>query len=324
MKTSEQLLSLVEQALNGIDYPNVPQGLYEPISYTLQGGGKRIRPVLALMCYNAFCEDVEKVLPAALGIEIYHNHTLLHDDLMDHAEVRRSRPTVHVKWDANTAILSGDTMLIMACHFMQQTDAVRKGEMMDLFIRTMDEICQGQQYDMNFENRSDVTETEYIEMIRLKTSVLLGCAAKMGALCANVSASDAQALYDFAMNVGLAFQLRDDYLDVYGDPAVFGKAIGGDIRCGKKTFLLIRALSKMDAEGQAKLLKTLHDTDLDPEVKVSTVRATYDQLSIQQECREAIDAFYNKARVHLEQTSLNAEAKDYLWQFAQTLLNRQK
>lgn len=324
MKTSEQLLSLVEQALNGIEYPNVPQGLYEPISYTLQGGGKRIRPVLALMCYNAFCEDVEKVLPAALGIEIYHNHTLLHDDLMDHAEVRRSRPTVHVKWDANTAILSGDTMLIMACHFMQQTDAVRKGEMMDLFIRTMDEICQGQQYDMNFENRSDVTETEYIEMIRLKTSVLLGCAAKMGALCANASASDAQALYDFAMNVGLAFQLRDDYLDVYGDPAVFGKAIGGDIRCGKKTFLLIRALSKMDAEGQAELLKTLHDTDLDPEVKVSTVRATYDRLSIQQECREAIDAFYNKARVHLEQTSLNAEAKDYLWQFAQTLLNRQK
>ncbi|MBQ2365909.1 MAG: polyprenyl synthetase family protein [Bacteroidaceae bacterium] len=324
MKTSEQLLSLVEQALNGIDYPNVPQGLYEPISYTLQGGGKRIRPVLALMCYNAFCEDVEKVLPAALGIEIYHNHTLLHDDLMDHAEVRRSRPTVHVKWDANTAILSGDTMLIMACHFMQQTDAVRKGEMMDLFIRTMDDICQGQQYDMNFENRSDVTETEYIEMIRLKTSVLLGCAAKMGALCANASASDAQALYDFAMNVGLAFQLRDDYLDVYGDPAVFGKAIGGDIRCGKKTFLLIRALSKMNAEGQAELLKTLHDTDLDPEVKVSTVRATYDRLSIQQECREAIDAFYNKARVHLEQTSLNAEAKDYLWQFAQTLLNRQK
>ncbi len=324
MKTSEQLLSLVEQALNGIEYPNVPQGLYEPISYTLQGGGKRIRPVLALMCYNAFCEDVEKVLPAALGIEIYHNHTLLHDDLMDHAEVRRSRPTVHVKWDANTAILSGDTMLIMACHFMQQTDAVRKGEMMDLFIRTMDEICQGQQYDMNFENRSDVTETEYIEMIRLKTSVLLGCAAKMGALCANASASDSQALYDFAMNVGLAFQLRDDYLDVYGDPAVFGKAIGGDIRCGKKTFLLIRALSKMDAEGQAELLKTLHDTDLDPEVKVSTVRATYDQLSIQQECREAIDAFYNNARVHLEQTSLNAEAKDYLWQFAQTLLNRQK
>ena len=324
MKTSEQLLSLVEQALNGIEYPNVPQGLYEPISYTLQGGGKRIRPVLALMCYNAFCEDVEKVLPAALGIEIYHNHTLLHDDLMDHAEVRRSRPTVHVKWDANTAILSGDTMLIMACRFMQQTDAVRKGEMMDLFIRTMDEICQGQQYDMNFENRSDVTETEYIEMIRLKTSVLLGCAAKMGALCANASASDAQALYDFAMNVGLAFQLRDDYLDVYGDPAVFGKAIGGDIRCGKKTFLLIRALSKMDAEGQAELLKTLHDTDLDPEVKVSTVRTTYDRLSIQQECRKAIDAFYNKARVYLEQTSLNAEAKDYLWQFAQTLLNRQK
>ena len=324
MKTSEQLLSLVEQALNGIEYHNVPQGLYEPISYTLQGGGKRIRPVLALMCYNAFCEDVEKVLPAALGIEIYHNHTLLHDDLMDHAEVRRSRPTVHVKWDANTAILSGDTMLIMACRFMQQTDAVRKSEMMDLFIRTMDEICQGQQYDMNFENRADVTETEYIEMIRLKTSVLLGCAAKMGALCANASASDAQALYDFAMNVGLAFQLRDDYLDVYGDPEVFGKAIGGDIRCGKKTFLLIRALSKMDTEGQAELLKTLHDTDLDPEVKVSTVRATYDRLSIQQECREAIDAFYNKARVHLEQTSLNAEARDYLWQFAQTLLNRQK
>jgi geranylgeranyl diphosphate synthase type II len=324
MKTPEQLLSIVEKTLGEIAYPVVPPGLYEPISYTLQGGGKRIRPVLALMCYNAFCQDVEKVLPAALAIEIYHNHTLLHDDLMDHAEVRRSRPTVHVKWDANTAILSGDTMLIMACRFMQQTDAVRKSEMMDLFIRTMDEICQGQQYDMNFENRADVTETEYIEMIRLKTSVLLGCAAKMGALCANASETDAQALYDFAMNVGLAFQLRDDYLDVYGDPEVFGKAIGGDIRCGKKTFLLIRALGKMNEEGRARMLQTLHNANLDPDEKVNAIRAIYDELSIDKECQEAIEAFYNKAKENLEQTSLSAEAKDYLWSFAQTLLNRQK
>lgn len=324
MKSPEQLLSLVETTLQNLSYPAVPQGLYEPISYTLQGGGKRIRPVLALMCYHVFREDVTQALPAALAIEIYHNHTLLHDDLMDNAEVRRSRPTVHIKWDANTAILSGDTMLIMACRFMQQTDAVRKSEMTDLFIRTMDEICQGQQYDMNFESRNDVTEQEYIEMIRLKTSVLLGCSAKMGALCADASETDAQALYDFAVNVGLAFQLRDDYLDVYGDPAVFGKAIGGDIRCGKKTFLLIRALSKMDAKGKAQLLHTLHNPDLDPQEKVNNVRTVYDQLQIDNDCQQTIENFYNKAKKHLEQTSLGAETKDYLWQFAQTLLNREK
>ena len=238
------MLDTINKALAAVDYPTQPVGLYEPISYVLDMGGKRLRPTLLLMAYSLYKNDFETAMPAAIGIETYHNHTLLHDDLMDNADMRRGRATVHKKWNDNTAILSGDTMLIMAFRHFMNCQNERTPEVLELFARTAQEICEGQQYDVNFETRTDVTEAEYIEMIRLKTSVLLACAAKAGALLAGAPNEDAEMLYRFAEKVGLAFQLQDDYLDVYGDPAVFGKKIGGDILCGKKTFLLINALER--------------------------------------------------------------------------------
>ena len=220
------LLQTIEEALRSVPYPARPEGLYEPIEYVLSMGGKRLRPTLLLLACGLYDEHPEKALPAAVGIETYHNHTLLHDDLMDRADMRRGQPTVHKKWNDNTAVLSGDTMLILAFRHVLRCNSPRLPEVLDLFARSAQEICEGQQYDVNFESRTDVTEAEYIEMIRLKTSVLLGCAVKMGALLGGAPAADADALYRFAEKVGLAFQLQDDYLDVYGDPAVFGKKIG--------------------------------------------------------------------------------------------------
>ena len=250
---------MIEQALRQVPYPTQPVGLYEPIAYVLDGGGTRIRPMLTLMGYSLYLDDVDRARPAAPALQTHHNHTLLHDDLMDHAEVRRGRPVVHKKWDENTAILSGDTMLIMAFRHLLAVDMPQPQALWDLFSRSAQEICEGQQYDVNFESRTDVEEEEYIEMIRLKTSVLLACSLKAGALVADAPATDADALYRFAERVGLAFQLQDDYLDVYGDPKVFGKKIGGDILCGKKTFLLIRALKKADADQRQRLLDRLAD-----------------------------------------------------------------
>ena len=253
---------LIENALKAIAYPTCPEGLYEPIAYVLDGGGKRIRPTLLLMAYSLYRDDIAEAMPAAVGIETYHNHTLLHDDLMDHADMRHGRATVHKKWDANTAILSGDTMLIMALEHVMRCKSPHTHEVLALMVHSAREIGEGQQYDINFESRTDVSVDEYIEMIRLKTSVLLGCATKMGAMLAGAPKDDADALYAFAERIGLAFQLQDDYLDVYGDPAVFGKKIGGDILCGKKTYLMTRALQTADKATAERLLAHLADNDM--------------------------------------------------------------
>ena len=235
MYTSAQLLGKVNDALANLAYDREPVGLYEPVKYVLSLGGKRIRPVLMLMAYNLYREDVERVIMPAIGIETYHNYTLLHDDLMDKADVRRGHPTVHKKWNENTAVLSGDSMLVLAYQRVAQCDPDKLPAVLKLFTNTALEIGEGQQYDIDFETRNDVTEGEYIEMIRLKTSVLLACALKMGAMLAGAPEQDAQLLYRFGEQIGLAFQLQDDYLDVYGDFEVFGKRIGGDILCKKKT-----------------------------------------------------------------------------------------
>lgn len=312
------MLKKIEAALAAVQYPQSPEGLYEPIAYTLSSGGKRLRPTLLLLAYGLYRDDVDRALPAALAIETYHNHTLLHDDLMDNADVRRGRPTVHRKWDANTAILSGDEMLILAFrHLLKQDvegDAARLQQLLSLYADTMQEICEGQQYDMNFEHADNVSVEQYIEMIRLKTSVLLACALKAGALIAGAPEEDADLLYRFGERVGLAFQLQDDYLDCYGDPAVFGKAIGGDIRCGKKTFMLISALQRANDEQRSALLSR------DP----AQVIPLYNALGIPQLCREKIEEMYAQAREAFDRIALPAERKQALWDYAESLLKRNK
>ena len=319
----ETILNKIEAALAVIPYPQQPEGLYEPIRYVLSMGGKRLRPTLTLMAYALYKEDTERALPTAIGLETYHNHTLLHDDLMDKADMRRGKPTVHKKWDENTAILSGDTMLIMAFQHILRTDCHRLPEVLNLAARTMQEICEGQQYDMNFESRSDVREEEYIEMIRLKTSVLLACALKAGALIADAPKEDCELLYQFGEKIGLAFQLQDDYLDCYGDPAVFGKQIGGDICCAKKTFMLINAFNRANEAQKAELNRLLNDVDERYE-KVAGVLALYDELEIPALCRERMETLYAEARRIFDSLPINAERKQPLWNYAEKLLNRKK
>ena len=241
MYTPEQLLDKINAHLSSLDYSHHPTGLYDPIEYALSLGGKRLRPMLMLMAYNLYRDDVDSILNQAVGLEIYHNFTLLHDDLMDKADLRRGKPVVHKVWNENAAILSGDTMMMLAYKYVAEGLKPEHRSAFDLFGRTAIEVCEGQQLDMEFEQREDVTVDEYIDMIRLKTSVLLACGLKMGTLLADAPASDADALYKYGVNLGLAFQLKDDLLDVYGDTSVFGKKIGGDILCNKKTYMLIRA-----------------------------------------------------------------------------------
>lgn len=319
----ETILNKIETALAAIPYPQQPEGLYEPIRYVLSMGGKRLRPTLTLMAYALYKEDTERALPTAIGLETYHNHTLLHDDLMDKADMRRGKPTVHKKWDENTAILSGDTMLIMAFQHILRTDCHRLPEVLNLAARTMQEICEGQQYDMNFESRNDVREEEYIEMIRLKTSVLLACALKAGALIADAPEEDCEQLYQFGEKIGLAFQLQDDYLDCYGDPAVFGKQIGGDICCAKKTFMLINAFNRANDAQKAELKRLLNDVD-EREEKVAGVLALYDELEIPALCHERMETLYAEARRIFDSLPIAAERKQPLWDYAEKLLNRKK
>lgn len=317
-------LQKIEEALRNVPYPSKPEGLYEPIDYVLSMGGKRLRPTLLLLTCALYSDHPEQAMPAAIGIETYHNHTLLHDDLMDRADMRRGKPTVHKRWNDNTAVLSGDTMLIMAFRHIMNCPCARQAEVLRLFARSAQEICEGQQYDVNFENRTDVSEAEYLEMIRLKTSVLLACAVKMGALIGQAPDADADALYCFAEKIGLAFQLQDDYLDVYGDPAVFGKKIGGDILCGKKTFLLINALGRADADQKALLLHLLADADMPAQEKIAAVTDLYNRLDIPTLTLQAIDRFYDEARRELETLSLPQDKWMPLWQYACSLLGRSK
>lgn len=314
----------IEQALAAVPYPKKPEGLYEPIEYVLSMGGKRLRPTLLLMTYGLYKDDINHATPAAVGIETYHNHTLLHDDLMDHADMRRGKPTVHKKWNDNTAVLSGDTMLIMAFRHIMQCQCQHQAEALDLFARTAQEICEGQQYDVNFETRTDVTEDEYIEMIRLKTSVLLACATKMGALLAGAPETDTEVLYRFAERVGLAFQLQDDYLDVYGDPAVFGKKIGGDILCGKKTYLLINAYQRADEATKTQLLTLIGNNSMEAEAKIKAVTDIYNALDIPALTRAAINRFYDEAHNELHKLSLPESQWSVLWNYATSLLGRNK
>lgn len=296
--------------------------MYEPVKYVLSLGGKRIRPVLMLMAYNLYREDVERVIMPAIGIETYHNYTLLHDDLMDKADVRRGHPTVHKKWNENTAVLSGDSMLVLAYQRVAQCDPDKLPVVLELFTNTALEIGEGQQYDIDFETRNDVTECEYIEMIRLKTSVLLACALKMGAMLAGASELDAQLLYRFGEQIGLAFQLQDDYLDVYGDFKVFGKRIGGDILCNKKTYMLINALLQANEAQRTELEQWIKASEYDEAEKIKAVTRLYDEIGIPQMARQKIESYYMLAEQSLAEVNLPQSCKQQLWQYAQEMLNR--
>ncbi len=322
MLTANEILEKVNSYIDSLPYTRKPQSLYEPVKYVLSMGGKRIRPSLMLMAYNMYKDDPETILPAACAIETYHNYTLLHDDLMDNAEMRRGHATVHVKWNANTAILSGDSMLVLAFRHMMQCHVPELRPVLDLFIETALEIGEGQQYDMDFETRNDVTEAEYIEMIRLKTSVLLACSLKIGALLAGASAEDADNLYKFGEQVGLAFQLQDDYLDVYGDPAVFGKAIGGDILCNKKTYMLINAFNRAGKVQRNELERWMTADSFDPEEKIASVTAIYDELGIDRLAADKIKYYFDQSRKYLAAVNVAEERKKVLKAYTDGMMER--
>lgn len=319
MKTFQDYLDTINQAIAAIPYPDAPQQLYAPIEYHMALGGKRVRPVLTLMACDAFGGDSSLALNAALGLEMFHNFTLLHDDVMDNADVRRGKATVHRRWNDNTAILSGDTMLTIATQYIARCT---NWPVMDLFNKTAIEIYEGQQWDMDYENRSDVTVDEYVNMIRLKTSVLLGCALKTGALIAGADDQQANLLYQAGVNMGLAFQLRDDVLDVWGDPVTFGKEIGGDIMNNKKTFLLINAMQLAQGDDADELRHWLNDPYATRDNKVAGVTALYERLGVRQLAEDAIAHYNDLAIAAFNQANIPDEAKNAFIGLANRLSGR--
>lgn len=313
MYTQKELSEMIQKGIENIKYPTLAQHLYDPVIYTLESGGKRIRPTLVLMAANIFSDNIDDALVPAVGLEMYHNFTLLHDDVMDKAPDRRGRPTVHVKWDDNTAILSGDAMQALAYEMMANVPDSKLRAVMTLFTKTNIEIGEGQQLDMEFETRNDVSVEEYIEMIRLKTSVLLGCALKLGAIIGGASEKDAEILYNFGVNIGLAFQLQDDWLDCWGDPKTFGKRIGGDILCDKKTYLRITA---------EKCQNLPDTTGFDEEKKIETIKQYYISTGAEQKCREAVAYYHSKAMEVLNGISVDQKKLSLLEALAAKLENR--
>lgn len=322
MQTIQELHQHIETFLANQPFRRTPASLYEPVCYTMAQGGKRIRPTLAMLAYNLYKEDPQSIISPAMGLETYHNYTLLHDDLMDQAEMRRGKPTVHKKWDANTAILSGDSMLVLAYQCLLAVPDSKLPAIMQLFTTTALEIGEGQQYDMDFEQRNDVTEAEYIEMIRLKTSVLLACALKIGAILADAPAEDADNLYRFGEMIGLAFQLQDDFLDVYGDPKVFGKTVGGDIMCNKKTYMLINACNQANARQQKELQHWLNIDHCDKEQKVSAVTALYNEIGIDRMAQEKIAFYFEHSKKYLEAVRIPDSRKAVLRTFVEDMMKR--
>jgi geranylgeranyl diphosphate synthase type II len=322
MYSIEQLRDEVNKAIEGLALNGRPAELYAPIKYIMSLGGKRIRPVLVLTACEMFGEDYRKAIPAALSVEVFHNFTLVHDDIMDMAPLRRGKQTVHKKWNQNIAILSGDTMLSLSHDLLLDIEKADIKKILKVFNRTSIEVCEGQQYDMNFENEDDVSISAYLEMIKLKTAVLLGSCLQIGAMIGGANDSDHNNLYDFGINIGLAFQLRDDLLDVYGDSDKFGKQDSGDIVTNKKTYLYLKALEKAGDHEKA-LLKKLYQTNpSDPAGKIKTVKGIFDNLSIKEETEGIITEYYQKAIGLLNDISVSEERKQILRAFAKKIVVR--
>lgn len=322
MYTLKELQDLIKEHISNNKIGREPYTLYDPINYTLDTGGKRIRPALVLLACNLFTDDISDAIKPAVGLEIFHNFTLLHDDIMDHADIRRGQPTVHKKWDENTAILSGDAMLIKAYDFFFDCQSPNLREILKVFNQTALEVCEGQQYDMEFEDRDQVSESEYLRMIELKTSVLLAGALKIGALIGGASIDDADLLYDFGRNIGLAFQLQDDFLDVYGDESVFGKQIGGDIVANKKTFMLIKARQLAKETKAERLNQLILEKEFNRDDKVRDVTEIYNKLGIKELVQHRILEYTEKALDQLDQVRVDNSKKMELKNLAGKLINR--
>lgn len=323
MRELQDLQLLIDKAVTKLNYPVYPAELYKPIEYILSMGGKRMRPALLLMACDLFGGDVEKALPPALAIEVFHNFTLMHDDIMDNAPLRRGKVTVHEKWNQNAAILSGDVMLIEGYKLMMQVEDRLLRVILDIFNSTAVGVCEGQQLDMDFETRNDVKIDEYIYMIRLKTAVVLGGALKIGSILGGADMKDAELIADFGENLGLAFQLQDDILDVYGSPEKFGKQVGGDIISNKKTYLLIKALELANADQKSELTKWVDIEQFDPQQKVEAVTAIYSDVQVRQHAATTMHTYADKAFEALEKINLPEENKQYLRDFADSLMVRE-
>ncbi|MCK8491714.1 MULTISPECIES: polyprenyl synthetase family protein [Spirosoma] len=316
-------IDALQHELQLTQYGQYPTELYDPIRYIMSLGGKRLRPLLTLMAAHLFTDDWKKTVRPALAVEVFHNFTLMHDDIMDRAPLRRGQPTVHEKWNDNIAILSGDVMLVKAYELLLDADADKLKQAMARFTRTAAEVCEGQQMDMNFETRWDVTEAEYIDMIRLKTSVLLGYALELGGLLGGADKETTDLLYAAGVNIGIGFQLKDDLLDVYGDPAKFGKQVGGDIIANKKTFLLIEALEQATGSRKDELTGWLTQTSFDKAEKVRAVTTIYDQLGIRQITEARINDYFGRGFANFDQIQADPDRKEFLLQFTRQLAERE-
>ncbi|MDR2130079.1 MAG: polyprenyl synthetase family protein [Odoribacteraceae bacterium] len=324
MHTIEELRAMIKAELERQEYVGEPRSLYEPIIYMLEDGGKRLRPLLALLAYNLYRDDVEKALKPAIGIEIFHNYTLLHDDVMDDASLRRGRPTVHKRWNSNVAILSGDAAAVTAYKCIEHCDDkyLRRG--IDGFNQVALDVCRGQQYDMEFESRDDVTEEEYLKMIYLKTSVLIAGSLRHGALIAGAPENEYMTLYEFGGHLGQAFQLQDDYLDVYGDVREFGKNIGGDIVTNKKTYMLIKALELAEGSAREELLGWIARKEFVPAEKIAAVTRIYDRLGIAGVARQKIDYYIEKSFETLERIQVKQAFRATFMEVIRELVGRKK
>lgn len=318
-----QLSERIEKELQTWQLPSRPAELYDPVRYTLGPGGKRMRPLLVLLGCKVFSDDIENAIGPALAVEVFHNFTLLHDDIMDNAPIRRGKPAVHAKWGRNTAILSGDAMMVLAYQALSRADATVLPKLLPLFNETALNICEGQQLDMDFEERDDVTIAEYEEMIGLKTAVLLAASLKMGAMAGGASDRQAQHLYDFGLNAGIAFQLQDDILDVFGETAKVGKQKGGDILSDKKTYLLLKAIETAEGRDRSELMHWIGNGDAAPADKVNGVTAVYDRLGIRQSAEERMWHYHTKAMRHLGEVDGKLEWLVVLKQFTDNLMHRE-
>jgi len=324
MMNYETLIDYFEDQLKKITYNSEPVELYNPINYTLSFGGKRIRPVTTLMGCELFCGDHKRALPQAIAIELFHNFTLIHDDIMDDAPIRRGRETVFKKWDSNIAILSGDTLFAMAYQYALQVDKDIVTETLGVFNQTAIEVCEGQQFDMNYETSNDVSVDDYIKMIRLKTGVLFGASLKIGALVGGASKEDASLLYDFGVNIGLGFQLKDDLLDTFGNEGVFGKKTGGDIVTNKKTFLYIKTMEVADNMGREELLKLYNTVAIDPEVKIKAAKNLFLKYNVDISTNTEIDKYYGIGMECLDRIDIPEENKQFLKDVAVKMIDRNK